>query len=149
MKLKYSLFSRRLFLDGLFGGWISALGAALLYPALRFLFPPAREVDQVLLPGKDFADLPRNSVKPFAWGAKPGLLKRNDDGSLSAFVAVCTHLDCNVKYLPEARKFFCACHDGWYDESGVNVAGPPPRPLRRLEVAEEGENLIVRREAKS
>ena len=149
MKLEHSLFTRRLFLNGLVGGWLSALGAALLYPALRFLFPPAREVDQVVLPTKDFADLPRNTVRSFAWGSKPGLLKRNDDGSLSAFVAVCTHLDCNVKYLAEQKKFFCACHEGWYDESGANIAGPPPRPLRRLEVSEEGESLIVRRGGKS
>jgi len=87
-----------------------------------------------------------NTVKNFAWGSKPGLLKKNDDGSYTAFVAVCTHLDCNVNYLSDQRKFFCACHDGWYDENGINIGGPPPRPLRRLNISIEGEDLIIKRE---
>ncbi|HHF43049.1 MAG TPA: plastoquinol--plastocyanin reductase, partial [Candidatus Aminicenantes bacterium] len=62
---------------------------------------------------------------------------------------VCTHLDCNVTYLPEQRKFYCACHDGWYDENGINIAGPPPRPLRRLDVIVEGEKIIIRRKGES
>jgi Rieske Fe-S protein len=60
-------------------------------------------------------------------------------------VGVCTHLDCNVTYLPDQRKFFCACHDGWYDEDGIQIAGPPPTPLRKLEVYIEGEELIIRK----
>ena len=70
----------------------------------------------------------------------------NDDRTLLAFVGVCTHLDCNVTYLPNQRKFFCACHKGWYDEFGKNISGPPPQPLRRLVVIIDGENLIVKKE---
>ncbi|MBU4203586.1 MAG: Rieske 2Fe-2S domain-containing protein, partial [Acidobacteria bacterium] len=72
-------------------------------------------------------------------------LKKNDDGSLTAFVAVCTHLDCNVAYKPDQRKFFCACHDGWYDEKGVNIAGPPPSPLRTLIITSDEDNIIIKR----
>jgi cytochrome b6-f complex iron-sulfur subunit len=146
MKLKHSLFTRRQFLNGLLGGWLGALAASLLYPVLRFIFPPAREPDQVILPFSDFEAMKPNTVKNFAWGNKPGLIKRNDDGSFTAFVAVCTHLDCNVTYLPEQRKFFCACHDGWYDEDGIQIAGPPPRPLRRLILSVEGADLVIKRE---
>ncbi len=63
-----------------------------------------------------------------------------------ACVGVCTHLDCNISYMPEKRKFLCACHDGWYDEFGSNIAGPPPKPLRQLFVSVEGEELIIKRE---
>lgn len=146
MKIKHSLFTRRQFLNGLLGGWFGALAASLLVPVLKFVFPPAREPDQVILPFSDFKDMELNSVKNFAWGSKPGLLKKNDDGSYTAFVAVCTHLDCNVTYLPDQRKFFCACHDGWYDESGTNIGGPPPRPLRQLYISIEGEELVIKRE---
>ena len=146
MKLKHSLFTRRQFLNGLLGGWLGALAASLLYPVFRFIFPPAREPDQVILPFADFEAMEPNTVKNFAWGSKPGLIKRNDNGSFTAFVAVCTHLDCNVTYLPEQRKFFCACHDGWYDEDGIQIAGPPPRPLRRLNLSVEGADLVIKRE---
>lgn len=146
MRLQHSLFTRRQFLNGLLGGWLGALTASFLYPLLRFVFPPEKEPDQVILPLAEFSGLRANEVEPFAWGRKPGLLKKTEDGSLLAFVAVCTHLDCNVTYLVDQRKFFCACHEGWYDENGINIGGPPPKPLRRLVVAEDGENLIIKRE---
>ncbi|MFQ5721256.1 MAG: ubiquinol-cytochrome c reductase iron-sulfur subunit, partial [Candidatus Aminicenantales bacterium] len=68
------------------------------------------------------------------------------DNSFLALVGVCTHLSCNVTYLPQQRKFFCACHEGWYDENGINIGGPPPRPLRRLAVKIEGDKLVVSKE---
>jgi len=146
MKLKHSLFTRRQFLNGLLGGWLGALLASFLYPVIKFVFPPTREPDQVILPFTDFKDMGSNSVKNFSWGNKPGILKKEDDGSYLALVGVCTHLDCNVAYLPDQRKFFCACHDGWYDENGLNIGGPPPRPLRRLIVSVKGEDLIIKKE---
>jgi len=146
MKLKYSLFTRRQFLNGLFGGWLTALLGSFIYPIVKFIFPPYREPDQVVLPFSDFQDMEPNSVKNFSWGSKPGILKKDDEGNYIAFVGVCTHLDCNVTYLREQRKFFCACHDGWYDEDGVNIGGPPPSPLRRLVVIIEEENIIIKKE---
>jgi len=146
MKLKHSLYSRRQFLNGLIGGWVGTLLASLVYPVVRFVFPPYKEPDEVFLPSADYKDILPNSSKVFPWGSKPGILKKNDDGSWMAFVGVCTHLDCNVSYIPEQRKFFCACHDGWYDEFGENIAGPPPKPLRQLIVSVEGEELIIKKE---
>jgi Rieske Fe-S protein len=98
------------------------------------------------LPSADYSAIEPGSVKPFAWGSKPGLLKKTAAGEFVAFVGVCTHLDCNVSYLPGQKKFFCACHDGWYDEEGVNIGGPPPKPLRRLVVSQEAEGLVVKKE---
>ncbi|MFB0566300.1 MAG: ubiquinol-cytochrome c reductase iron-sulfur subunit [Candidatus Aminicenantaceae bacterium] len=146
MKLKYSLFTRRQFLNSLFGGWLGAFAASLLYPIIKFVIPPYREPEEVILPFSDFKDMGANSVKNFPWGSKPGLIKKKEDRSYLAFVAVCTHLDCNVAYLADKRKFFCACHEGWYDEDGKNIGGPPPKPLRQLIVKIEEENLIIKRE---
>jgi Rieske Fe-S protein len=146
MKLKHSLFSRRQFLNGLIGGWLTALLGSFLLPLIRFVFPPYREPDEVTLAFADFKDLKPNTVKGFSWGNKPGLIKKNEAGELQAFVAVCTHLDCNVTYIPAKKKFFCACHDGWYDANGRNIQGPPPKPLRQLVVTIDGENLVVKRE---
>jgi Rieske Fe-S protein len=54
-------------------------------------------------------------------------------------------MECNVAYKPEERKFYCACHQGWFDENGTNIAGPPPKPLEIFEITQEGEKLIVAR----
>ena len=126
---------------------MGAFLASLIYPVVKFIFPPYREPDEVILPFADFKEMPTNSVKNFAWGSKLGLVKKNGDETYWAFVGVCTHLDCNVTYLGEQRKFFCACHDGWYDEGGVNIGGPPPKPLRRLTLVIEGDDLIIRMES--
>jgi len=147
MKLKASLFSRRRFLNGLLAGGLGSLAASLLYPLLKSAIPPYREPDEVRLPLADYKDLAPGQVKGFAWDIKPGFLKKKADGTLVAFVGVCTHLDCNVSYRSEQRKFFCACHEGWYDEEGRNIAGPPPAPLRRLTVAMEAEAIVIKKEA--
>jgi Rieske Fe-S protein len=146
MRLKHSLFTRRQFLNGVLGGWLGALVASLVYPVIRFVFPPYQEPDEVILSYADYKDIETNSIKLFSWGSKPGILKKNDDGTLLAFVGVCTHLDCNVSYIADQRKFFCACHDGWYDEFGKNIGGPPPTPMRQLFITIDGEELIIKKE---
>lgn len=146
MRLKHSLFSRRVFLNSLLGGGLAAFAATFIGPLARFVFPPYKEPDEVKLPAADFTGIGDNEVKPFVWGNKPGFIKRGADGVLVAFVGVCTHLDCNVTYIPAERKFYCACHKGWYDENGINIAGPPPSPLRRLAVSADGESLLVKKQ---
>jgi Rieske Fe-S protein len=146
MKIPYSLFSRRAFLNSLIGGWLAALVAAFVGPFMKFVIPPEREPDQVSVPLADVQGLTPHVVKTFAWGNKPGLLRKTEDGGYLAFVGVCTHLDCNVTYRTEQRRFYCACHEGWYDENGLNIAGPPPSPLRRLAVSVEGDALVVRKQ---
>lgn len=144
MKFQDSYISRRLFLSRLFGGWLAALTGILAYPVTRFLAPAeAPEPIFVLLSASDYLSIPPNSTKTFAWGHKMGIFMRASDQSLRAFKGVCSHLDCNVTYKPEQHRFFCPCHDGWYDETGKNIAGPPPLPLERLQVLLQRDRLIV------
>ncbi len=146
MKIEYSLVSRRTFLNTLLGGWAIAFilgGAAALW---KFAFPTlGKEPDFVVLNKKEYGDIPPNSVKPFAWGGKLGLFFRKSDGTTAALKGVCTHMECNITYKPDQKKFYCACHKGWFDEAGKNVEGPPPKPLEFFEIQVEGEKLIVAR----
>lgn len=145
MKIKNAHFTRRAFLNSLFGGWLGALAVSFVSPIVKFIWPPYREPGEVKLAFADFSGMRAGEVKTFPWGGKPGLLKRTADGAFIAWVGVCTHLDCNVSWVPEKRRFFCACHDGWYDEDGTNLSGPPPKPLRRLEAVVEGGDLFIRK----
>ncbi|MBN1381217.1 MAG: Rieske (2Fe-2S) protein [Deltaproteobacteria bacterium] len=144
MKLKYSLISRRTFLNTLFGSWLFALFSGSFYALIKFAFPTVgKEPDFVVLKLKDYVDIPNNSVKPFTWGNVLGLYLKKEDGSIMALKGVCTHMECNVAYKPDEKKFYCACHQGWFDDTGQNIAGPPPRPLETFDVIVEGEKLII------
>jgi menaquinol-cytochrome c reductase iron-sulfur subunit len=63
-----------------------------------------------------------------------------------AYNGRCTHLGCAYSWRNEgehAKRFFCPCHEGEYDLSGTVVAGPPPRPLDRLEVKVDGGEVLA------
>jgi len=56
-------------------------------------------------------------------------------------IGLCTHLGCIPAWKKD--KWQCACHGGIFNYNGVNVFGPPPRPLDFLPFKVEGDNLIL------
>jgi cytochrome b6-f complex iron-sulfur subunit len=132
---------------GLFGaGYTAAIG----YPVYRYLNTPVERaaglaaVTQVTFGS---ADIPApGSAKMFMFGTRPAMLIHHEDGSWTALDAVCTHLGCTVKYEPEKKRIFCACHGGVYDPAtGDAVAGPPPKGLTRFQVEVKDDEVIVAR----
>jgi len=55
-----------------------------------------------------------------------------DGDDIRVLSATCSHLGCQVRWDATGGEFRCPCHGGVYDRSGAVVAGPPPRPLERL-----------------
>lgn len=58
----------------------------------------------------------------------------------------CPHLGCAFSWQTageRAKRYFCPCHEGTYDANGTVVAGPPPRPLDRMDVKVDGGELFV------
>jgi Rieske Fe-S protein len=145
MKLKESLLSRRDFFTGLIYGSLGSLAAFIAYPVVRFLvyekkLPLPKAVTATLA---DIEKMPLNSAVYFQYGYLPGIMVRTESGEIKAFSAKCTHLDCNVQYRPETQQFHCACHDGYFDITGKNIAGPPPSPLLAFAVKQEGNELVI------
>lgn len=144
--IPYSLIERR----SLLGRMSAIVGAGffvqIALPLWRYLFPGmSREPDKVVFTEEMLGEL--NALEPgsclrFQWGGVPGLALRARDGELRVFKGVCTHADCNVAWRSKTNDFFCACHEGRYDEFGKNIEGPPPLPLTRLFVASEGDMEI-------
>jgi menaquinol-cytochrome c reductase iron-sulfur subunit len=64
-------------------------------------------------------------------------------GGYAAFSTTCSHLGCRVRWADEERRYFCPCHNASFDEQGLVISGPPPRPLDRFEVKEEDGELLV------
>jgi Rieske Fe-S protein len=83
--------------------------------------------------------LKANSGVIFPFGSKPAIVVRSPDGELSAFSAVCTHLECTVQFKADTSQIWCACHNGLYDLAGNVISGPPPRGLERFTVNLRGE----------
>lgn len=136
--------SRREFLDVILWSGFVALVGAVFYPVLRFVMPPAKsEAFGGSVAAAKAGELSPNSGKIFPLGDRPGLLVHTAEGEYKAFSAVCTHLSCTVQYRPDLGHIWCACHNGHYDLTGKNVAGPPPRPLTEYPVTLSGDNLIV------
>ena len=109
--------------------------------------PPEQEAAVSAVKATTLTEMTPNSGKIFKFGRKPALIVRRSDGTFTAFMAKCTHLDCIVQYREDKERIWCACHDGFYDLNGTNVSGPPPRPLDALEVHTQGDDVYVTRKS--
>ena len=137
--------TRRGFVNWLLSTSAAAFVLSVLYPVSRYLVPPPAgesTAASVTIPVKPDEVKP-NSGQIFKFGSKPGILVRTAGGELRAFSAVCTHLNCTVQYRPDLGEIWCACHNGHFDLKGINVAGPPPRPLEPFVVNVRGSQIVV------
>jgi Rieske Fe-S protein len=146
--------TRRTFLDWLMSRtlttWIlsTSLGGlilAIVYPVGRYVVPPpAAEsaTSSVTLPFTP-DDIAPNAAKVFKFGNRPGIIVRTPAGELRAFSAVCTHLGCIVQHREDLGHLWCACHNGHFDLNGINIQGPPPRPLEAFQVNVRGDQIVV------
>ena len=146
MRLDESYLARRRFLYGMLGGGAVALGASVALPVIPYVgnLAPAPLPPFLVLERADY-DLAPGSAKIVMYGRIPALLLKTPapDSVWKAFVAVCTHFDCTVGYVPEQNRIYCACHEGYYDVAGQVLAGPPPRPLREFHMRLHQDQLIL------
>jgi len=133
---------------------VAVTGAVILYPVVRFLRPRPATTSGAMEKKAPFSlkelkvDAEGKWPSPFDFGGKPCLVIRTPDGTVRAFNAICTHLDCTVGFRPEESDIFCPCHNGVYDLSGRVVSGPPPRALEEYKVDLRGpkrEEIVVSR----
>ncbi len=75
------------------------------------------------------------------------------DHTFYAMSTICTHLGCTVNEIhkdvtneaPASVEFDCPCHGSRYDENGINMSGPAPKPLPRFRLflaAEDGQLTV-------
>ncbi len=89
-------------------------------------------------------DFPPNSVKlKLVAGEKLCLLITDGGGHISALHAHCSHQACTVRYRPDLQQIECPCHKGRYDLTGLNISGPPRRPLTAFKVTIEDSQVVV------
>ena len=81
-------------------------------------------------------DVPVGGTHLFRYPSEddPAILVRIGEDELVGWSQKCTHLGCVVYYAAEEELLECPCHEGFFDaRDGQVVAGPPERPLPRVE----------------
>ncbi len=133
---------RRFFLTIILGGLSAVLAAFAGWSVFRFLSPShgGAEVESV--------ELPRASVEVggahfITYRGRPVVVLQKSAGEFVAFSAVCTHLGCIVKWVPDSGEFLCPCHAGRFSTDGAVLGGPPPKPLEPIPVVLAGDLLRI------
>ena len=73
---------------------------------------------------------------------EPCLLVRIAESHFVAYSQKCTHLGCPVVFRKESCKLYCPCHEGYFNAvDGKVLAGPPPRPLPRVDLQVRGDEI--------
>lgn len=76
--------------------------------------------------------------------ADPAILIRLDERRFVAYSQKCTHLSCAVYFDGAEGSIRCPCHHGYFDPSdGRPTAGPPVRPLPRIDLAVLGGSIYA------
>ena len=136
--------NRRKFLNFLIGGSLLGWMSSVIYPIFSFLIPPKiPEANVNSVNAGPAAEFPPNFGKIIQFGRKPVLLIKDEVGEFHAFDGTCTHLDCIVQYRDDIKQIWCACHNGTFDLSGRNLAGPPPRPLQEFTVNIVNDEIVI------
>ena len=67
---------------------------------------------------------------------------RNAEG-FYALKAVCPHLGCKPDWKPETQGFHCPCHGSRFASDGALLEGPSLKPLSRLPLRLERDQLFL------
>ena len=106
----------------------------------------AKSFEKVNIVVGNVTDIPMNSAKRFEGKNRYGYLTgylviHNPDGFI-ALNESCTHQGCAVKIQSEG--FHCSCHNALFDgKNGAVLRGPAAHPLVRVDIREEGGQLII------
>jgi Rieske Fe-S protein len=91
-------------------------------------------------------EVPVGQTRIFAYPTEhdPCVLVRTAERSFVAYSQRCTHLSCAVIPDVNAGVIRCPCHDGLFDlASGRPLAGPPRRPLSRVTLEIQGDQIFA------
>ena len=133
---------RRFFLTLILGGFSAALAVAAGWPVFRFLSLDSGGTDD------EIVEIPRDSVDVggaafLTYRGRPVVVLQKSAGEFAAFSAVCTHLGCIVKWVPDQGELLCPCHAGRFSTDGAVLGGPPPKPLEPIPLVLAGDLLRI------
>jgi nitrite reductase/ring-hydroxylating ferredoxin subunit len=122
-----------------------ALVAGQLWIAVQNMLRRAKGRPPILRVARTVDLLPGSAISfQYPDQHSPCVLIRIDETRFVAFDQRCSHLACAVIPRPEQQRLVCPCHRGYFDlESGAPLAGPPRRPLPRIELEVRGDAVYA------
>jgi nitrite reductase/ring-hydroxylating ferredoxin subunit len=91
-------------------------------------------------------EIPVGGVKLFTYPTKEDhcIMVRTGENQYVSYSQKCTHLSCAVYYSQASNRFECPCHQGFFSiRDGAVLQGPPSRPLPRIVLETQGEQVIA------
>ena len=140
---RQNMLKRLLGLGGI--GWL----VSVTYPVVKYLVPPP--VGGINITSLKIGTIDDSWEKPFRivqFGRTPVIVVRDQNRTVRALEATCSHLSCIVQYEEEDSVIWCACHNARFDLSGEVISGPPPHGLEVYDVntLDNGEIWISRKQ---
>jgi len=148
--------SRRQFLNFLTGATVAAAGTAALYPAAKYLIPPAEgngsggilakdKLGNLIPASQILAEPPGTRALVAGLGGEPTYLTVKEDGSIDGMGIVdnCTHLGCTFPWNGRDGQFQCPCHGSRYGPDGSVERGPADRPLKLVKIQVEEDSILI------
>jgi nitrite reductase/ring-hydroxylating ferredoxin subunit len=120
-----------------------AIGSGALAAMARFS-RDSRDLERVLV--AKASEIPVGQTKSFNYPREHDLciLIHAKEGEFVAFSQRCTHLSCPVTYQHDKQRLYCPCHNGAFSlADGTVMQGPPPRPLPRIQLQQEGDEIYA------
>jgi Rieske Fe-S protein len=96
---------------------------------------------EYVAPGEvsSFGEIERGKGAIVRSGLKKVAAYRDDNGTLHARSAVCTHFGCHLHWNSFERCWDCPCHGSQFSIDGAVLNGPAIHPLEAVEVKDEAE----------
>ena len=129
--MEKAAWSRRKLIKGL--ALLSVCGTLLW----RYLTPSSRPRKRVLLE-VDRNEIPLRGALVYK-NSRVAVIRRENE--IYALSLICTHLGCTVNVT--AENLTCPCHGSVFDRDGKVLKGPSDKPLKRLEIEERGNKLVI------
>lgn len=129
----------------MWGGLLLSYGTGALY-VFRYLLPQKKEKHLRKIYVAPLASIePGKSLKFKLPDGNEALILRLGE-TFAALSNTCPHLGCKVNWRAQENDFFCPCHNGQFNPSGVAIAGPPAaekKNLKKYDLIVVGESLFI------
>ncbi|WP_276882124.1 Rieske 2Fe-2S domain-containing protein [Campylobacter cuniculorum] len=148
--------NRRSFMGFAFGA-VAAVGGVFSLVAFKKTWDPLPSVKAAGFTTVDLSAMQTGELRTIEWRKKPIFILKKDESmpkdekrdvivdnvAYTLVIGLCTHLGCIPAYVQSEQMFKCACHGGEFNINGVNVFGPPPKPLEIPPFKIDGTKLVL------